>query len=283
MSLSKRSKFRPLKFVCEETLGDASPCGSKHLRPVCLETVLAQTREESCCSRDDAANVAAYHTAKHCEFSPTAFGINQENANEHSVLASRRKVEEERVLRSGRSVNFGSFDYGKRKSLSEKEGVNAAFSTRTSCIDSDNLNSTALEQQQVTTDSIDCVPCPTSFISTPSRAEVVSNEPSLDLNQSQAGDPVGLQVSSTKTTSGKCLSGNNSGSYDHVCCHNLTSMDRISSEVNFWIATPPRSATNSKIVLALDTPQGDYGLSLRQRQLKYGLREDYHMPLTEPP
>ncbi|RUS86382.1 hypothetical protein EGW08_005832 [Elysia chlorotica] len=287
-SLNKRSKFRPLRFLSEEITESPSPsaCHPKHLEPVRLEPLLAQTGEENACTGEDATNVGSPHTGQHYQFSRKASEVDKENAEVHSSLTIGRNAGgEERVLRSGRSIGSASSCRERRNSLCENENVDMALLPGRLCVDTEDLNHAALAQQPVTPDSVDCVPCPTSFISTPSRAEITSNESCHDLNRSQTADPLELVVT-TKTDSGNCLrSVNKSGSHECVTatCDNLTCKVRDSSHGCSWAATPPRIARDSKLVLALDTPLCDYGLSLRQRQLKYGLRETSHEPHAQPP
>ncbi|GFR68973.1 hypothetical protein ElyMa_002036300 [Elysia marginata] len=290
-TLNKRSKFKPLRFLCEETSsGETSVCDPKHLQPIRLETILQQAGGEKCHVHEGSnAGQNSEMDIEHSNLPTKHVGINKENTDQHSAALST-PVRANRVLRSGRCDSSGSICKTKRTThSSERINFCNVIETGAPYSKADYGNSTDSQQYQTTDDSLVNVPCPASFVATPSRVEFSADEQLLDMNEPQTDHPDRC-LSSPSTADGKsstlthnCVNMPVPNKDDLACNNNVKSRLGIFSNTNSWLKTPPGKERDFRVVLALDTPECDYGLRLRQRQLKYGLREGKQNMLTKPP
>ena len=279
MSSDKRSKFKPLWFLHEERM---SVSHSKNLEPLRLERVLAQTDVG-----DNSLDESTTNANGKLDLLATELRINEEDTQQHSTSATPERVEG-RVLRSRRSFTTNSsFSDTKRNDPSPQSGANdAALQVKTLCHGTENMKSPALHRQ-----SSDYVPSPPHFLATPSRIGTSATEILfVDLRRTKIASEDKLPVSPSKMNKRKCVSDihdhdNGSAQHEHaVHSPDIDGNNRMSLHSKLSKATPPRCVIDSELVLALDTPVCDYGLSMRQRQLKYNLtREERSRFLQKPP
>lgn len=259
---SKRAKFKPLRFLCDEpSAGGISVIGTKHLEPIRLETLLAQSEKNNCRLPEDPMCLQ-----KDIHLNDRARSLDSDKENSDKVSAFVTPERTDRILRSGRRVSSSSPSPPKRKTRSSEHEMAQPSDACVPC------GETAALQQHLTQDSLESVPCPASFIATPSRTDSINHEQTPELNQ-----PC-IALNNGHLSSPLAPNAKYSSSFSPIIprkhANRLDSNLRTICHANFWLATPPRSCISSEIVLALDTPVCDYGLGLRQRQLKYDLTEE---------
>ncbi|GFO01291.1 hypothetical protein PoB_002779600 [Plakobranchus ocellatus] len=255
---SRKLRFKPLKFLDGTDACDRQPdnllkkAGAKRLDIAC-------SRSNPNISHDARASaiLKVSQTEEILTSSEAEQYTNKENLEQREGLP-------ERLLDEHRSPNFS---LRREHQVQERSYPNASHAAL--CCSSTCKNSNVLRDE-----NIHLKPCLSPSSETKAKLCSISLQAKLSKSMSNFNSS---HISERKNCSDSRLARNITVPLSqnvHCVPDALDDHDAMSSShKNVSSVTPPRVSSSSSLVLALDTPECDYGLSLRGRQLKYGLQD----------